>query len=322
MPKEKLNTALSEVRKGPPEVYVTLRDLIALQFDARGFSFLPKYAVQSLLSGRHRSKLRGRGLDFDEVRQYVAGDDIRNIDWKVTARVGIAHTKVYTEEKERPVFLIVDQTSSMFFGSEVYLKSVVAAHLASLTCWRVIDVGDRVGGIVFNDTKVDHVSPKRDRRAVQRFLGFITDQNQALRATAVKSNVDLPLNEALKQANELISHDYLVVVISDLYRSDITTLRQIIRLRKNNDVIIAHISDQAERSLVSANITMTDGAFQTRIEKDQRIRQNFTKEKELQFDRMSSDFKKYKIPFLTFNTVEEAAMQLRTMMGNKTRNKG
>ena len=318
MPKERLSTESIEQRKGPPEVYVTLRDLIALQFDARGFSFLPKYAVQSLLSGRHRSKLRGRGLDFDEVRQYVAGDDIRNIDWKVTARVGETHTKVYTEEKERPVFLIVDQSSSMFFGSQVYLKSVIAAQLAALTCWRVIDVGDRIGGIVFNDTKVDYVSPKRDRRSVQRYLSFVTDQNQALHADLVHGKEKLPLNEALKQANEVVSHDYLVVIVSDLYNADMNTLRQMIRLRKNNDVIVAHIGDRAERVLTSGKITLSDGEYQTRLEKDRKVVQEFEAEKEKQFERMKSDLKKYSIPFLAFNTETETAVQLRTMMGNKT----
>ena len=318
MPKERLSTESIEQRKGPPEVYVTLRDLIALQFDARGFSFLPKYAVQSLLSGRHRSKLRGRGLDFDEVRQYVAGDDIRNIDWKVTARVGVTHTKVYTEEKERPVFLIVDQSSSMFFGSKVYLKSVVAAHLAALTSWRVIDVGDRIGGIVFNDNKIDYVSPKRDRRSVQRYLSFVTDQNQALEASKREESMALPLNEALKQANEVVTHDYLVVIVSDLYHGDMTTLRQIIRLRKNNDVIVAHIMDQGERSITAGKITLSDGSYQTRLEKDHKIRQSFEIEKETQFEKMKSDFKKYGIPFLSFNTNEEPALQLRSMMGARS----
>lgn len=317
MPKERLSTESIEQRKGPPEVYVTLRDLIALQFDARGFSFLPKYAVQSLLSGRHRSKLRGRGLDFDEVRQYVAGDDIRNIDWKVTARVGVTHTKVYTEEKERPVFLIVDQSSSMFFGSKQYLKSVVAAHLAALTCWRVIDVGDRIGGIVFNDNKIEYVSPKRDRRSVQRYLSFVTDQNQALHAEKVAGNVEFPLNEALKQANEVVSHDYLVVIVSDLYNADMTTLRQMIRLRRNNDVIVAHIGDKAERVLTAREITLSDGEYQTRLEKEPKVLQEFESEKEKQFERMKADFKKYGMPFLTFNTEEEPAIQLRSIMGNR-----
>ena len=136
MPKERLDHSIAEKRPGPETVYATLTDLIALQYEARGFSFLPKYAVQSVLSGRHRSRLRGRGLDFDEVRKYIPGDDIRNIDWKVTARVGITHTKEFTEEKERPVLIVVDQRSNMFFGSQRYLKSVIAAHIVKWAATR------------------------------------------------------------------------------------------------------------------------------------------------------------------------------------------
>ena len=118
MPKEVLHSAQNESRKGPAEVYASLPDLVALQYEANGFSFLPKYAVQSVLSGRHRSRLRGRGLDFDEVRKYIPGDDIRNIDWKVTARVGVTNTKEFTEEKERQGLLVIDQSPSMFFVSK------------------------------------------------------------------------------------------------------------------------------------------------------------------------------------------------------------
>ena len=178
MPRELIKER--EQRKGPPEVYATLRDLVGLQYDAHGFSFLPRHAIHSLLSGRHRSRLRGRGLDFDEVRKYVAGDDIRNIDWRVTARVGSTHTKMFTEERERPVLLIVDQSASMFFGSRLYMKSVTAAHAAALGAWRTLEVGDRVGGIVFDNTTLDYLSPKRDRRTVQRLLSLISSRNRAL----------------------------------------------------------------------------------------------------------------------------------------------
>ncbi len=315
MPKERMNRGAKEARKGPPEVYVTLKDLIALQFESKGFSFLPKYAVQSLLSGRHRSKLRGRGLDFDEVRKYVAGDDIRNIDWKVTARVGITHTKVYTEEKERPVFFVTDQSSSMFFGTRVYLKSVIAAHLAALGCWRVLDVGDRVGGIVFNDTKVDYVSPKRDRRTIQRYLSLVTDQNQDLGPKNQDTNdVSLPLNEALKRANELVTHDYLVVVISDFQRATMTTVRQLVRLRRNNDVIVGHIQDIGEQELTTSKITLSDGEYQTQLLKGRKHRKAFKEETALEFEQLKASCKKYNIPFLAFNTSEEPAVQLRGLL--------
>ena len=98
-------------------VYANLDELVRLQFKASGFSYLPRQPVHSVLSGRHASRLRGRGLNFEELRNYQPGDDIRTIDWKVTARTRQAHVRVYTEEKDRPVWLLVDQRLPMFFGS-------------------------------------------------------------------------------------------------------------------------------------------------------------------------------------------------------------
>ena len=116
----------------PSEIAINLSDLAKLEHLVTGFSLLPRQAVHSVLSGKHASKLRGRGLDFSEVRKYVHGDDIRNIDWKVTARTRVTHTKVFNEEKERPTFVIVDQSSSMFFASQGSVKSVLAAQLAAI----------------------------------------------------------------------------------------------------------------------------------------------------------------------------------------------
>ena len=130
---------------GDTGAYTTLADLARLRYDARGFSYLPGQPVQSLLSGRKRSRLRGRGLDFDELRHYRPGDDIRTMDWRVTNRTGKPHVRVYTEERDRPVMAIVDQRLPMFFGSRVRMKSVAAAEMAALTAWRVLDVGDRIG---------------------------------------------------------------------------------------------------------------------------------------------------------------------------------
>lgn len=317
MPKEKIAIESEEDRIGPAEVYVTLRDLIALQFDARGFSFLPKYAVQSVLSGRHRSKLRGRGLDFDEVRKYIPGDDIRNIDWKVTARTGSTHTKEFTEEKERPVFFIVDQSSSMFFGSKKYFKSVIAAQFAALGCWRTLDVGDRAGGVVFNDSRIDYISPKRDRRTIQRYFTLIKTQNQELKAAKV-DNTDVSLNKVLQQVGEVISHDYLVVLISDLNRADQNTLRNLIRIRKNNDLIVAHITDPVEMELISENLTISDGEFQTQVAQDRKLRKEFRATNVKTVERIKSDFKKYSIPYFQIDTLSDPAKQLRSVLSSNT----
>src|SRR5215468_919265 len=92
-----------------PGVYATLEDLVRLRHRATGFSFLPRQPVRSLLAGRLASRLRGRGLNFEEIRPYLPGDDVRQIDWKVTARTRKAHSRVYTEERERPLLVAVDQ---------------------------------------------------------------------------------------------------------------------------------------------------------------------------------------------------------------------
>ncbi|PQB05582.1 DUF58 domain-containing protein [Aureitalea marina] len=317
MPKERLD--IREQDRTDLGVYVTLRELIALQFEAHGFSFLPKFAVQSILSGRHRSKLRGRGLDFDQVRKYVAGDDIRNIDWRVTARVGVTHTKEFTEERERPVIFVIDQSQSMFFGSQAYFKSVVAAHLAAVGCWRVLEVGDRVGGIVFNEQRIDFVSPKRDRRTVQRLLSVIVDYNRELKAKAVDVKIEEPLNEALKRTAQMVSHDYLIVLISDLGNANAQTLKTLIRMRKNNDVIVGQITDPLESYLLKERYTISDGEFQSQVGSSKKLRREFHEEVSNRMDKLKTDFKKYGIPLIPFDTRREAAKQLRDIVSGKTR---
>ena len=151
-------------------IYASLKSLVALQHQSSGFSFLPRQPVHSILSGRHTSRLRGRGLNFEELRHYRSGDDIRTMDWKVTNRTRKPHVRVFTEERERPVLLVVDQRISMFFGSELKMKSVIAAELAALAAWRVLSVGDRIGALVFNDTEITETRPHRSRKSDIRLL--------------------------------------------------------------------------------------------------------------------------------------------------------
>lgn len=319
MPKENLEQITTAPRIGPEEVYVTLHDLIKLQYEAGGFSFLPKYAVQSILSGRHRSKLRGRGLDFDEVREYILGDDIRNIDWKVTARTGVTHTKEFTEEKERPVFFIVDQSQSMFFGSGVYFKSVLAAHIAALGCWRTIDVGDRVGGLVFNNEKEAFVKPQRNRKTLQQFLSLITDFNQELQLVEDSPSTTNPLEDAISKANQFISHDFLVVVITDLNKINDKVLKEIIHIRQNNDVIVAPIYDPLEQDLNIGDTVITDGHFRLKLKENSELLNNYKKEIVNLSEKLEAKFKTYAIPYLLLSTMEQASVQLRTKLSSVQR---
>ena len=152
----------------PTGVYVSLKELVRLRFQAKGFAFLPKQPMHSILAGKHASRLRGRGLNFEEIRGYLPGDDIRTLDWRVTARLREPHVRVYNEERDRPALLVVDQRATMFFGSEHEMKSVTAAKAAALGAWRVLSQDDRVGATGRNVPRVIHlrgnhyIAPRRE----------------------------------------------------------------------------------------------------------------------------------------------------------------
>ena len=128
--------------------FVTLEQLFDQRHVAKSIELDYQSRSRLGMSGSHISKHKGRGVDFEEFRAYQPGDDIRQIDWRVTARTGRPFTKVFREERERPVIIGIDQCHNMFFGSQVAFKSVVAAEAAAIICWTTVDNGDRVGGVV------------------------------------------------------------------------------------------------------------------------------------------------------------------------------
>jgi len=203
-----------------PGVYASLQDLVASQRRASGFSFLPRQPVHSLLAGRHASRLRGRGLNFEEIRHYQMGDDIRQIDWKVTARTRKTHSRVFTEERERTTLLLVDQRITMFFGSVKNMKSVTAAEAAALAAWRVLAQKDRVGALVFNDSRIEEIRPQRSQATVMRILHAVVQQNHALSVTGGAQANPGMFNEVLRHCDRLAKHDCLICIISDAYGHD------------------------------------------------------------------------------------------------------
>jgi uncharacterized protein (DUF58 family) len=247
-------------------VYTNVQELMKLRYKASGYSFLPRQPVHSLLTGRHASRLRGRGMDFEEIRRYLPGDDIRKIDWRVTARTKKPHTRVYTEERERPVLLVVDQRVSMFFGTRVNMKSVTAAHSAALAAWRVVDQGDRVGAFVFNDTQVKEISPHRSRKRVMQILGEIVRLNQLLNVdTRSKANPNM-LNQVLDRTFRTAKHDYLICIISDFYGMDENTKRLIKLMGQHNDVLAALIYDPlAAKPPQAGRFMVSDGELQVEV---------------------------------------------------------
>jgi uncharacterized protein (DUF58 family) len=196
-----------------------------------------------VLSGRHASRLRGRGLNFEEMRNYLPGDDVRSIDWKATARTGSAHVRVFTEERDRPALLVVDQRMAMFFGSQLNMKSVTAAEAAAISAFRILGAGDRVGGIVFNDEAVRVVAPRRSRRSVFALLEAISAMNNELHAERQVRHRPGQLNAALDRAARTAGHDHLVLVFSDFDGIDDGTERRLRSLAAHNDVLLLLVHD-------------------------------------------------------------------------------
>jgi uncharacterized protein (DUF58 family) len=301
-------------------VYVKLDDLVRLQHKASGFSFLPKQPVHSILSGRHASKLRGRGLNFEELRNYLPGDDTRNIDWKVTARTRTPYVRVYTEEKDRSVWLLVDQRVNMFFGSQQRMKSVVAAEVAAISAWRVLSVGDRVGALVFNDSEVTVVPPHRSRERVMQILKQVTQMNHSLNASPEIKPDPGKLNEVLKQAGILARHDCLVCLITDADGLNAETRRHVTRLSEHNDILTAFIYDPQEKELPAAGrLRFADNEGQLEADtSSKKLRSAFKNEFDKKLDWIQTASRRFSIPVLPLQTISPVSDQIRDALGHHT----
>ena len=311
---------MADLKKYPSNIFVSLNDLLKMEHLSRGFSFLAsKQKVRSILGGKHASKLRGRGLDFEEVRNYVPGDDIRNIDWKVTARTQKTHTRVYSEEKEKPALIIVDQSKSMFFGSQKKTKSVVAAEIAALTAFKVLKEGDRVGGVVFADNGIDIIYPKRDRKNILRFLEKIVTRNREL-IDSEPMEFDKALNTVLSKVKNIVTHDFLVVIISDFHRYNPDLIKFISRLSLHNDVILTKVFDPMEKMIPQTKIIAGDTKRQLLLDGEERkLRDRFENTFNDDFEKFKEQMKKHRIPVTSIDTVEDTDVQLKELFKSNKR---
>jgi len=204
----------------------------------------PAKSLWSQMLGQHQSKQLGRGMDFAEVRQYQAGDDIRSIDWRVTARTGKPHTKLFTEERETPVIIYVDLSSSMQFGSSLLLKSVQAAHMASLISWLSVAQKDRIGAVINTGNKLVEVKPtSRNKGPLQIIAQLVECQQQALTHSTGSNS----LTTVLQTLNRLCPKGSEVIMISDFVGYNDSFKPLFNQLRKHNRVRVVHIYDPLEQ---------------------------------------------------------------------------
>ncbi len=236
-------------------IELTAAELIALRPRCNALMLPMHRPAASALAGAYRSRFRGRGVDFVESRNYQPGDDIRNMDWRVTARTGRAHTKVFQEERERPVLLVVDAGPSLFFGTRRRLKSVAAGHLAAAIAWTAVKRGDRIGAFLFAQGEHRELRPAGGRRGAMRVVQGLVDW---LTPERVGQGAE-PLSVALQRVRHAVRPGSLVLIVSDFYGLDDDCQRHLSRLRQHNDVVGCQVLDPAEERLPDGRYPITDG---------------------------------------------------------------
>ena len=210
--------------------------------------------VRAAESGGHLSRLKGRGVEFDESRPYQPGDDLRTMDWKVTARTGKPHTKVFREERDRPVILWLDLRRPMLFATKGVFKAVRAAQTAALVAWSAVANGDRLGGLIFSDREHVELRPRLGRRAALRMLRVIcdtafwdppraaaTDRTHAVAAAAQP--------HTLERLTRVARPGSQIFLLSDFRSLDASFERHLRQLARHSDVSLVHFFDPVERGL-------------------------------------------------------------------------
>ncbi|MDJ0878640.1 MAG: DUF58 domain-containing protein [Halieaceae bacterium] len=285
--------------------YCELAELIEQRHPAGKLDLNQRKRALSLLSGPNKTNFRGRGIDFEEVRAYQPGDDIRTIDWRVTARTGTAYTKLFREERERQVLVCVDQRSNMFFGSRTCCKSVLAARLGALLSWAALQRGDRLGGLVFSEREHHEIRPRRSRRSVLGLLNALTAMNQALPLPPTENPQSFA--DMLAELRRIARPGSSLFLVSD-FRGALETsaLEQLYQLGRHLEITALHCSDPLEQTLPDAGrYAVTDGESRVQLfTGEARLRDSFADRFQAQLAELRQSLGKLGIPMIEASTAE------------------
>ncbi|MGH1469913.1 MAG: DUF58 domain-containing protein [Cellvibrionaceae bacterium] len=307
--------------------FTHVKTLLQLRFIAKGLKLSPNKESRASLSGSARTRFRGRGMEFEEVRIYQPGDDIRTIDWRVTARTQTPHTKIFREEKERPTFLAVDQRSSLFFGTQRCFKSVLAAHIASIIGWASLENNDRVGGLIFGDNGHTDIRPRRSKHAVLELIHHINDYNHALKNAFAKKqhNNTVTTLTILEDVKRIAKPGSAVFIISDFHDYSSQCNEILYLLSRHCDITLIQVVDPLEKNLSTLNhssglLDVTDGEKKLQIAGRDKILQTQYRQrfKERQ-NAIIQQCKNLKINIFSFNTIENEAIKMRDIFNPRAK---
>ena len=289
---------------------VTTQELIGLRHGARNLVFRNTRPVSSVIAGVHESRFRGRGMDFLESRNYTVGDDIRNLDWKVTARTGKPHTKIFQEERERPIITLLDLNPSMYFGTRKRLKVVQAARLAATIAWATVGRGDRISGLIYCGDTHHEVRPAGGRSGALRFISLIARWAENHTPTDL-SRPSTGLAEALKRLRRIARPGSLVFLVSDFYAVSDECECHLAYLRKHNDVIACRVLDAIEsQAPPAANYPVSDGINSALLNLSGAGRERFQQFFQMQQERVDNMLRRQRVTGIAVQGDDDVAAAL------------
>ncbi|WP_019605134.1 DUF58 domain-containing protein [Teredinibacter turnerae] len=255
--------------------YVSVDDLLQLRYLSRDLTLENRKKSSAAGDGDSRTHFRGRGMEFAEVRPYQPGDDIRNIDWRVTARTTETFTKLFQEERERPVFIVVDQRSPMFFGSVNVFKSVYAAQIAGVIAWVAMQSNDRIGALLFADDQQKDLRARRGKHAVLALLNQLQDFNHRLTSPQPRA-ATTQSHEIFTDIRRVAKPGSAVFVISDCHDFDASCEKPLAQLARHTDVTLFQVFDPLEAALPTASqLAVSNGEDRLGITPSSQFRQAF-----------------------------------------------
>ena len=317
------NTGLENSRavSAKQAIHIDLNELIALRMQARQLAFSSQNPSVSLMAGTHVSRFKGRGMDYMESRAYQPGDDIRNMDWRITARTGKAHVKLFQEERQRPVIILLDLNPGMFFASEGRFKSVIASQAAALLAWATLNQGDRTGGLIINDQHVE-IPDHPGKRGVLSFLHQVSlhsNPEQLIQQPKLKEQADNRFSDAIQRLARLARPGSLVFIISDFYQLDRLAEKHLLKIKASSDCVFIRVLDALEHTPPpSGRYAVTNGVSHGFLDTtDSQQSLNYREWFNSQHSRLSRLSSKSSIPVVELSTISQPVEVLRRMFPAK-----
>ncbi|WP_440876514.1 DUF58 domain-containing protein [Thalassotalea sp. PLHSN55] len=313
---------MGETAKFDARIYCNYSQLMRLQAQGERMQGMNKPSG-SIMSGRHVANFRGRGLNFEELRHYQLGDDIRNVDWKTTFRMGKPYVRSYSEEKDQNVIICVDQRSKMFFSSVEVMKSVVAAEIAAVLAWRVLKDSDRLGWFIASSDKITSSKSSRSKHQLLANLKQLSEANQALNVKSSDAD-NVSFNDLLQSISRLKPRASTLVIISDWADCNEDDIKCLKHLQGHNNVLSLMVTDPFEqaipKNLQSKPWVMGDGTHQLQLDSHHKINKTNQQlieqhqQKQFQLTRLMA---MQHLPLIELNTSGDHIAQFIRALGGK-----